>query len=56
MAFDLVWLAVVFLIVAVIAYALGARNLAWFTADMAKMVFWIFVVLFVVTMIYRLVT
>lgn len=50
---DLLWLAVVFLIIAVVAYALGGRGLAWFTADIAKFLVWLFIVLFVITLIAR---
>jgi uncharacterized membrane protein YtjA (UPF0391 family) len=53
MAFDLIWLAVVFLIIALIAYLLGARGFAWFSADMAKLLVWIFVILFVLSLIAR---
>lgn len=50
---DLLWLAVVFLVVAVIAYLLGARGLAWFTADIAKFLVWLFVILFIITLVLR---
>lgn len=50
---DLIWLAVVFLIIALIAYVLGARGLAWFSADIAKFIIWIFVILFVLSIIVR---
>ncbi|MBI2572543.1 DUF1328 domain-containing protein [Candidatus Woesearchaeota archaeon] len=53
---DLIWLAVVFLIIGVIAYALGAKGLAWFSADMAKLVFWIFIIFFIVTLLFRVLT
>ena len=53
MAVDLIWLAVVFLIIAVAAYVLGARGLAWFTADIAKILVWIFVILFIISLIWR---
>lgn len=51
---DLLWLAVVFLIIAVVAYIVGARGLAWFTADIAKFIVLVFVVLFLVTLLFRI--
>ena len=53
---DLIYLAVVFLVIALIAYALGARGLAWFTADIAKIFIWIFVILFILTLLWRFIT
>jgi uncharacterized membrane protein YtjA (UPF0391 family) len=53
---DLLYIAIVFLVIALIAYILGARQLAWFSADLAKIVVWIFVILFVLTLIWRFVT
>lgn len=50
---DLLWLAVVFLIIALVAYVLGARGLAWFSADIAKFIIWIFVILFILSIIVR---
>jgi uncharacterized membrane protein YtjA (UPF0391 family) len=50
---DLLYVAVVFLVIALIAYVLGARGLAWFTADIAKFIVWLFVILFVITLIAR---
>lgn len=52
---DLIWLAVVFIIISVVAYILGARGLAWFTADIAKFIVIIFVILFVITLLFRFV-
>ena len=52
---DLLWVAVVFLIIALVAYVLGARGLAWFSADIAKFVMWVFIVLFVISLVLRLV-
>lgn len=53
MAVDLVWLAVVFLVIALIAYVLGARGLAWFTADIAKFIVWVFIILFIISLLIR---
>lgn len=56
MALDLLWLAVVFLVIALVAYALGARNFAWFSAGLAKIVFWVFIVLFIIALLFRFLT
>jgi uncharacterized membrane protein YtjA (UPF0391 family) len=53
---DLLYLAVVFLIIALVAYFFGARGLAWFSADIAKIFVWIFVILFVLTLLWRILT
>ena len=53
MAIDLIYVAVVFLVIALVAYLLGARNLAWFSADIAKFVMWLFVILFVIALVAR---
>jgi uncharacterized membrane protein YtjA (UPF0391 family) len=46
----LTW-AIVFLIIAIIAYLLGARGFAWFSADIAKFLVWIFIILFVIFLV-----
>jgi uncharacterized membrane protein YtjA (UPF0391 family) len=51
---DLLYIAVVFLVIALIAYVVGARGLAWFTADIAKFIIWLFVILFLITLVIRL--
>ena len=53
---DLIYLAIVFLVIALIAYALGARNVAWFSADIAKIFVWIFVILFILSLLWRFMT
>ncbi len=50
---DLLYLAVVFFVISIAAYILGARGLAGFTAGLAKFVIWIFMILFVITLIAR---
>lgn len=50
---DLLYIAVVFLVVALVAYVLGARGLAWFTADIAKFILWLFLILFIITLVIR---
>jgi len=52
---DLIYVAVVFLVIALIAYVLGAKGLAGFSVDIAKTIMWIFVILFIITLIWRLV-
>jgi uncharacterized membrane protein YtjA (UPF0391 family) len=50
---DLIYLAVVFLVIALIAYVVGARGVAWFSADIARIFIWIFVILFLLTLVFR---
>ncbi len=45
---DLIWLAVLFLILAFIAYILGARGIAGFSMEIAKWLVIIFVILAIV--------
>jgi uncharacterized membrane protein YtjA (UPF0391 family) len=42
---DLIGLAVVFLILALIAFVLGARGIAGFSMEIAKWLFWLFATL-----------
>ncbi len=46
---DLIYLAVVFLILALVAFILGARGIAGFSMEIAKWLVIIFVVIAVVT-------
>jgi uncharacterized membrane protein YtjA (UPF0391 family) len=50
---DLIGLAVTFLILALIAYVLGARGIAGFSMEIAKWLVIIFVVLAVITFFFR---
>jgi len=50
---DLIYLAVVFLVIALVAYILGARGVAGFSMDIAKILAGIFIILFVITLILR---
>lgn len=50
---DLLYVAIVFLVIALIAYVLGARGLAWFSADIAKFVMWLFIILFIISLVAR---
>ena len=53
MAFDLLYVGVVLLLLGIVFYMLGARGLAGFTASVGKLLLWIFVVLFIITLIIR---
>jgi uncharacterized membrane protein YtjA (UPF0391 family) len=49
---DLIWLAIVFLVLAFIAYVLGARGIAGFSMEIAKWLVVIFVILAVITFLF----
>jgi len=49
---DLLGLAILFLIIAFVAYLLGARGIAGFTMEIAKILIIVFVILFVLTLIF----
>lgn len=46
---DLIYLAVVFLVLALVAYIMGARGIAGFSMDIARWLVIIFVVIAIVT-------
>ena len=48
---NLLGLAVVFLVFALIAYIVGARGVAGFSMEIARFLVWIFIVMFIVTMV-----
>jgi uncharacterized membrane protein YtjA (UPF0391 family) len=48
---DLIYLAVIFLVLALVFYILGARGIAGFTMEIAKWLVIIFVVVAVITFI-----
>lgn len=48
--------ALVFLVVAIIAGALGFGGVAVVSVELAKAIFWIFLILFAVSLVYSLVT
>ena len=50
---DLIGLAVVFLILALIAYVLGARGIAGFSMEIAKWLVIIFIILAIITFFFR---
>jgi uncharacterized membrane protein YtjA (UPF0391 family) len=52
---NLLGLAVVFLVFALLAYVVGARGIAGFSMEIARFLVWIFVILFVVTMVVSVV-
>jgi uncharacterized membrane protein YtjA (UPF0391 family) len=49
---DLLGLAVLFLVIALIAYLAGARGLAGFTMEIAKILIVVFLILFVVSLVF----
>ncbi len=49
---DLIYLAVVFLVLALVAYILGARGVAGFSMEIAKILIVIFVILAIVTFLF----
>ncbi len=49
---GLLGLALVFLIIAFVAYAVGARGVAGFSMEIGKILIVIFLVLFVVTLLF----
>lgn len=48
---DLIYLAVVFLVLALVAYVLGARGIAGFSMDIAKWLVIIFIIIAIVAFI-----
>jgi len=50
---DLIGLAVVFLILALVAYILGARGIAGFSMEIAKWLVIIFIVLAIITFFFK---
>lgn len=53
MALDLLWIGIGLLLLGIVFYALGARGIAGFTAGIGKLLLWIFVILFVVSLLLR---
>ncbi len=49
---DLIYLAVVFLVLALVAYLLGARGVAGFSMEIAKILIVIFVILAIITFLF----
>jgi uncharacterized membrane protein YtjA (UPF0391 family) len=50
----LLGLAIVFLVIALLAYVLGAKGVAGFTMDIAKILIVVFIVLFVLSLVFGL--
>ena len=50
---DLLWVGIFLLLLGILFYALGARGLAGFTAGIGKLLLWIFVILFIISLIIR---
>ena len=49
---SLIWLAVVFLVLALVFYIFGARGIAGFSMDIAKWLVIIFVVVAIITFLF----
>lgn len=52
--FNILWVGIGLLLLGIIFYALGAKGLAGFTAGVGKILLWIFVILFIITLIFSL--
>ena len=52
---NLIWLAVVFFIIAIVAYVLGARGLAGMSADIGRTLLFVFLILAILFVIVGLV-
>ena len=50
---DLIGLAVIFLVLALIAFILGARGIAGFSMEIAKWLVIIFIVLAIITFLFK---
>jgi uncharacterized membrane protein YtjA (UPF0391 family) len=51
---TLLGVAVLFLVIALVAYVLGARGVAGFSMDIAKILIVVFLVLFVLSLVFGL--
>jgi uncharacterized membrane protein YtjA (UPF0391 family) len=49
---DLIWLAVVFLILALVFYIFGSQGIAGFTMEIAKILVVIFIIVAVITFVF----
>jgi uncharacterized membrane protein YtjA (UPF0391 family) len=49
---DLIGLAIVFLIIALVAYAVGARGIAGFSMEIAKILIVVFVAMFRLALVF----
>jgi uncharacterized membrane protein YtjA (UPF0391 family) len=49
---NLLWLAIVFFVLAIIAYLFGARGVAGMTAGVGRTLMFVFLVLFIVLLIF----
>ena len=49
---DLIWLAILFLVLAFVAYILGARGIAGFSMEIAKWLVIIFVIVAIVVFLF----
>jgi len=55
MGTGLISLAVIFFIIAILAYVLGARGVAGMSADVGRTLLWVFLVLFLVSAVIAVV-
>ena len=53
MAVDLLYIGIVLLILGIVFYALGARGLGGFTAEIGRLLLLVFVILFVITLLIK---
>ena len=52
MNMDLIWLAVVFLVLALVFYILGAKGVAGFSMEIAKILVIIFIIIAIITFLF----
>ena len=50
---DLLYIAIVFLVIALIAYVLGARGVSFFAAGIGRFLIWIFLIIFLISILLR---
>lgn len=53
MPFDLIWLGIIVLVIAIVLYALGARGTAGMTAGVGKLILIVGIVIFLVVLLFR---
>lgn len=53
MPFDLIWLGVIILIIAIVLFALGAKGTAGMTAGVGKLILVVGIVIFLIVMLIR---
>jgi len=53
MPFDLIWLGIIVLVIAIVLYALGAKGTAGMTAGVGKLILVVGVVIFLILILIR---